>query len=165
MIVRTLQGLLRFVLLAFVIVSSPTMADTGGGDMKTVGNVLVYLGLLPTEMIRGHPQEHPEASMHGGVPSGSGQYHVIIALFDAKTGARIENADISARVFEIGLAGVEKKLESMQIAGTISYGNFFPMVGRGPFRISLTIHVPGQAQAIKTEFEHRHNNWPSRKND
>jgi hypothetical protein len=121
------------------------------GDMKTVGNVLIYLGLLPAAMVRGHPQEHPEASMHGGVPKRTDEYHIIIALFDAKTGARIENADISARVFETGLAGEERKLEPMQIAGT-TYGNYFPMVGRGPFRIRVTIHIPGQAQPITTEF-------------
>jgi hypothetical protein len=128
----------------------------GGGDMKTVGNVLIYMGLLPVEMVRGHPQQHPEATMHGGVPSQSGQYHVIIALFDTKTGARIENADISARVFETGLAGEEKKLEPMQIAGTITYGNYFPMIGKGPFHVRVTIHIPGQAQPITSEFEHRH---------
>jgi len=155
MTARTLQKLLGFVLLALVSVSSPTMAQ-GGGDMKTVGNVLIYLGLLPTEMVRGHPQEHPEASMHGGVPKGTGQYHIIIALFDAKSGVRIENADISARVFETGLAGEEKKLEPMQIAGTITFGNYFPMGGKGPFHIRVTIHIPGQAQPITTEFEHRH---------
>jgi hypothetical protein len=114
------------------------------------------MGLLPTEMIRGHPQEHPEATMHGGLPAGRGQYHVIIALFDVKTGARIENADVAVRVSEIGLAGEEKKLEPMQIAGTVTYGNFFSMAGNGPFRINVTIHIPGQAQEIKTEFEHKH---------
>jgi len=155
MIAQTLRKLLGFVLLAFVSMSSPTMAQ-GGGDMKTVGNVLIYLGLLPTAMVRGHPQEHSEASMHGGVPKGTDQYHIIIALFDAKTSARIENADISARVFETGLAGEEKKLEPMQIAGTITYGNYFSMAGQGPFHIRVTIHIPGQAQPITTEFEHRH---------
>jgi hypothetical protein len=124
----------------------------GSGGTKTVGNVLIYLGLLPAPMIRGHPQEHPEASMHGGVPKGIEEYHIIIALFDAKTGARIENASISALVYEIGLAGEEKKLEPMQIAGTITYGNYFPMVGKGPFRIRVTVRIPGQAQPITTEF-------------
>lgn len=136
-------------------VSSVAAADTGS-DMKIVGNIRIYLGLLPSEMVRGHPNDHPEGSMHGGAPRTSGEYHVMIAVFDAKTGSRIENADISARVSEIGLGGEEKKLEPMQIAGTVTYGNYFPMAGKGPFRIRITVHIPGQAQEITTEFEHRH---------
>lgn len=152
---RTLPRLLGFMLLVLMSVMAPATADTGSGS-KTVGNVLIYMGLLPAEMVRGHPQGHPEASMHGGVPGGSGEYHVIISLFDAKTGSRVENADVSARVSEVGLAGAEKKLEPMQIAGTTTYGNFFRMGGNGPFEIAVTIRLPGQAEAIKTTFEHRH---------
>ena len=152
---RTLARLLGLILLLLMGVSAQALADTAS-DSKTVGNILIYMGLLPAEMIRGHPQQHPEVSMHGGLQSGSGQYHVLIALFDSKTGSRIENADVSARVSEIGLAGDEKKLEPMQIAGTVTYGNYFRMAGRGPFKIALTIHVPGQPQEIRTTFEHRH---------
>lgn len=155
MMARILSGLLGLALLLLAGASTPAAADTAA-DSKTVGNILIYMGLLPAEMIRGHAQEHPEASMHGGVPGGSGEYHVIIALFDTKTGSRIENADISARVSEIGLAGEEKKLDAMQIAGTTTYGNFFRMSGNGPFRIRLTIHIPGQTNDITAEFEHRH---------
>lgn len=130
-------------------------ADTAS-DMKAAGNVRIYMGLLPSEMVRGHPNDHPEGAMHGGAPRTGGEYHVMIAVFDAKTGSRIENADISARVSEIGLAGEEKKLEPMQIAGTVTYGNYFPMAGNGPFRIRVTVHIPGQTQEITAEFEHRH---------
>ena len=136
--------------------SFPAVADTAS-DMKTVGNTVIYMGLLPTEMIRGrHTEDHPEAAMHGGPPSASRKYHVVIALFDSKTNSRIENADIRARVSEIGLTGEEKTLEPMQIAGTMTYGNYFSMAGKGPFRIRLTIHIPGQPQEIIAEFEHRH---------
>lgn len=155
MLTRTLPGLLGLLFLLLAGVLAPAAADAAS-DSKTVGNVAIYLGLLPAEMIRGHPHDHPEASMHGGAPRASGDYHVIVALFDAVSGARIENADVSARVSEIGLAGEEKKLEPMRIAGTVTYGNYFPMQGNGPFHIALTIHVPGQSREIKAAFEHRH---------
>lgn len=152
---RIRRRFLALLLPLLVAVSAPATADTGS-DSKTVGNVKIYMGLLPADMIRGHPAGHPEASMHGGAREGGDEYHVIIALFDAKTGSRIESADISARVSEVGLAGAEKKLEPMQIAGTVTYGNFFRMAGNGPFEIAVTIRLPGQAQAITTSFEHRH---------
>jgi hypothetical protein len=152
---RTLVALFVAGLLAF---SSTASAEKiyRFTDHPTLGNVVIYIGLLPAEMIRGHPAEHPEATMHGGVPKGVGVYHVVIALFNAKTGERITNAELTARVSEIGLAGQEKKLQPMEIAGTVTYGNYFPMVGAGPFRINVTIHVPGQPQDLKAVFEHRH---------
>lgn len=154
MINRKLLGL--FMLgLAFALAAKPTMAETGS-DSQTVGNVVIYLGLLPAQMIRGHPAQHTETSMHGGKPASRGEYHVLIALFDASSGSRITNADVRARVSEIGLAGVEKKLEAMEIAGTETYGTYFPMTGNGPFRIAVVIHIPGRAEEIKALFEHRH---------
>lgn len=155
MMARILAGLLGLTLALLTGLVGPAQADTAG-DSKTVGNVTIYMGLLPAEIIRGHPHDHPETTMHGGRPTASGEYHVVIALFNAKSGARIGKADITARVSEIGLAGEEKKLEPMQIAGTETYGNYFRMAGNGPFRISLTIRVPGEPQEIKVEFEHRH---------
>ena len=133
----------------------PAAADSDN-DTKTIGNITLYLGLLPAQMILGHPAEHPETTMHGGKPKSGGEYHVVIALFNASTGARIRNASITARVAEIGLLGEEKKLQPMEIAGTETYGNYFRMDDDGPFTIKLTIHVPGQSAAIVTEFEHSH---------
>lgn len=147
-----------FLLISFLLLSvtaAPANADEAQ-DSRTVDNIVIYLGVLPAEMIRGHPLQHPESSMHGGRPAGESEYHVVVALFDAKTGARVANAQVSARVSEIGFAGEEKELAPMEIAGTQTYGNYFPMQGNGPFRISLTIRVPGEARDIKATFEHRH---------
>ena len=148
-------GLFLLVSLLFLGLTGPARADSGG-DSKTVGNVVIYLGLLPAEMIRGHPAQHPETSMHGGRPAGTYEYHVIVALFDARSGARITKADVSARVSEIGLAGEQKRLEPMEIAGALTYGNFFRMAGNGPFEITLRVSRPGTMRPIEVRFEHRH---------
>lgn len=152
---RILPALLGLALLLAGPILSPALADTTG-EGKTVGNVIIYMGLLPAEMIRGHPNQHPEATMHGGMPGGTGEYHLVIALFNARNGQRISNAEVWARVSEVGLAGEEQKLEPMLIAGTETYGNFVRMVGAAQFRISLRIRIPGEADEIKAEFDHRH---------
>ena len=155
MTARFLAGLFGLLLMLLAGLPGPARADTASNS-QTVHDVVIYMGLLPEEIIRGHPRDHPETTMHGGRPPGSGGYHLVIALFDAKSGARITNADIAARVGEIGLAGDEKKLEPMEIAGSETYGNYFRMAGNGPFRISLAIRVPGEPQEMKAVFEHRH---------
>ena len=123
---------------------------------KVVDGVTIYIGILPAEMIRGHPKEHPEGSMHGGVPRGGEQYHVMVALFDAKTGERINDADVKASVAGVGAKGWPVKLEPMNIANTITYGNYFNMSGYGPFRIDLQIRRLNTTRVIEARFEHKH---------
>jgi hypothetical protein len=133
-----------------------TSAAVAADYYKTAGNVAVYLGVLPAELVQGHSPEHPEGKMHGGVPSGKRQHHVVIAIFDTKDGSRVTNADVTARVGEIGLASVQKKLERMTIDKTISYGNYFSMGSPGPYRIEIEIRRPGSTSPLKTSFEFSH---------
>jgi hypothetical protein len=144
--------------LALVLLSgsiAPGKADET--NYRVTDNVLIYLGVLPANMIRGeHPSTHTESLMHGGVPAGADEYHVLIALFNTTTYERISNARVSARVSEVGLSGVEKTLEPMNIANTITYGNYFRMKGAGPFEIEVLIEVPGASKEVRVVFEHRH---------
>ncbi|MGK2926229.1 MAG: hypothetical protein ACSLE2_11465 [Lysobacterales bacterium] len=61
-----------------------------------------------------------------------------------------------ARVAELGLAGTQRRLESMAIAGTETYGGYFKLDGAGPFRITLDIRRPGAQRVTRAEFEYRH---------
>ena len=135
------------------LLSFALLACTSSSDFaldKVVDGVRIYLGVVPAEIVRGHPKEHPEGQMHDGAPAGSGQYHVMVALFDAKTGQRIDVAEVTAKV-----AGVEKKLEVMNIANAITYGNFFPMSGRGPSHIVVQIRKPGEPRVVEAQFAYK----------
>jgi hypothetical protein len=152
---RQVRLIVSIVLALSLLIGSAVRARADETGYRVVDNVLVYLGVIPAAMIRGHPAGHPESLMHGGVPAGADEYHVLIALFNAKTYERISNAKVTARVSEVGLSGVEKELELMQIAGTTTFGNYFEMKGVGPFRIEVSIDIPG-AEEINVVFEHRH---------
>ena len=135
--------------------SAAFAADTA--THKVVHGVAIYLGVLPAEMVLGHPKSHTEAEMHGGVPAGQHQQHVVVALFDQANGKRINGAKVSARVHEINLAGTQKKLEPMLIAGTVSYGNYFNMpAANNPYRIRVLIELPGVAGVIEAQFDYQH---------
>ena len=126
-------------------------------NYRVVDNVRIYLGVIPAAMIQGkHPPTHTETSMHGGVPSSADEYHVLIALFDEKTGERISNAKVTARVAEVGLSGEQKELQPMKIADTITYGNYFTMKGVGVSRISIAVHIAGAPREIGVTFQHKH---------
>ena len=142
---------------AAVLVALPAIATpaTQTGQVARVNGIDVFYGVIPAEIIRGHPAGHAESKMHGGVPRGSGQHHLIVSLFDVKTGKRIDTAQVSARIGEAGLAPQSRTLEPMQFAGTITYGNFFSMSSPGPYRIEVEIRPHGGAPA-QAVFEYRH---------
>lgn len=125
-------------------------------DFQVVDGVAIYLGVVPAQIIQGHPKEHEESRMHGGVPASRYRHHLMIALFDAATGRRIEDAQVTAAVAELGLAPKRKPLESMRIDDTVTYGNYFDIRSNDTYRIKVEIRRPGQARPITAAFDHRH---------
>ncbi|BAV33295.1 hypothetical protein SCL_0979 [Sulfuricaulis limicola] len=136
-------------LLAGLLVVVPA-AVAVGGYRQVVDGVAIYFGILPAELVRGHPPSHPESGMHGGVPVG--ENHLTVALFEDKTGVRITRAKVSATITGPDSFKVTKKLEPMIIAGSATYGNYFSMPGPGPFRIVLHIQAPDAREGIEAVF-------------
>lgn len=127
-------------------------------DSQIVRGMAIYLGVMPAELVQGHSttKGDPQA-LHGGAPESAGSHHVVVALFDAKTGARITDARIQADVGDRSYNhGPAKPLEPMQIAGTTTYGNFFPMQGQDVWRIHLTIERPNVAHLTEANFRYEH---------
>jgi len=106
-------------------------------------------------MLLGHQVDSAGREMHGGVPPGNYRYHVVVAIFDAKTGLRISNAQVRARVSETGQAGPRKKLEPMLIQGTVAYGDYFTMPTPGPYKVEIEIVQPGATTPTTVVFDFR----------
>lgn len=123
--------------------------------VRVVDGVRIVLGLLPSEMVQGHPAEHAEVSMHGGTERRPGRYHILIALFDAKTSSPIQDAEVLATVSEPGLPGVQKQLEPMKIGDNVTFGNYFAMSENDPHVITVRVQRRGAAP-IEARFEQRH---------
>lgn len=139
----------------FVLIAGVSLA----GDLdryKVVDGIGIYLGVMPTDLIADHPLEHTEGAMHGGVPLGEHHHHVMVALFEIKTGERITDAEVKANVREVGLAGQVKKLEPMTIAGALTYGNYFELRYRRRYLISVQVRRPGSPKVIEARFEYYH---------
>ena len=128
------------------------------GDSQVFDGMAIYLGVMPAEVVRGHStaQDDPQA-LHGGTPENAGSHHVVVALFDAKTRVRITDAHIQADIGDRSYNhGPAKPLVPMQIAGTTTYGNFFPMQGQDVWRIHLTIERPNIAHVTEADFRYEH---------
>lgn len=147
---RRRAGPLFAVLALAVWLAAPAYAE----DARNVDGHTVYLGVVPAEIIRGHEPGHSERQMHGGLPYRRGQQHIMVVIFETANGKRITDARVVARVSETGLAPVQKPLEPMEIAGAMSFGNYFPMGGPGPYRIKVTFELPAAKQKLETEFRY-----------
>ena len=127
-------------------------------NSQTVDGMTIELGVLPAELIQGHltvPGD-PNA-LHGGTPPNSSSHHVVVALFDAKTGARITDASIRAGVGNRSYNHEPNKvLESMEVNGAMSYGNFFLLQGEGVWHIHLEILRAGAARPVRADFAYEH---------
>ena len=103
---------------------------------RTAGGLTVYLGVMPAEIVKGQPP------MHGGAPAGPHEHHIVVAIFDAASAARVSDATVTAKVSGLGLSGSEKTLEPMSIANTITYGGFFNLPGADLYTIRVSIRHP-----------------------
>ena len=142
--------------LASGILLGTTTAAAQTDYRKVVGGFSIYLGIVPAEIVKGHAQPHPEANMHGGAKASRDTHHVMVSIIDDKSGKQVSDAAVEARVGEIGLASVKKKMEPMKIADSMTYGNYFPMIGRGLFKIDVEIRLPTESRQLKAVFYFTH---------
>ena len=152
---RAIAALLGGLWMASNLTGAATAADTD--LLKTAGGVTVYLGIVPAEIVKGLPSgSTTERPMHGRVPKGSHEYHVVAAVFDAASGARVSDAVVTAEVSGLGLSGAQTKLEPMQISGTTTYGGFFNLLGFDLYTVKLIVERSGASPAaLQFKYDHR----------
>ena len=130
----------------------PVAAAPADPYRKVIDGTEIILGVTPAETLRRH--NAASAAMHGGVPSGSGYYHVNVSLYDAASHAEIRDAVIEARVAS-ALSGETKRLEAMQINHSTSYGNYFRLTGRDPYIVTVEVVRTKQARPLQARFDLR----------
>ena len=143
---------IHFVLFLFFSVIAQTCASDVTPRYQVKDGIAIYLGLLPAEMIEGHTAK----SMHGGLPVGLYRYHVAVAVFDNKTGQRVESAKVQVRVSNRVGVGPDpfKDLEGMQMNGKFMYGNYFSLKTAGPYRIDVKVRVGNSVRPIQVTFDY-----------
>jgi hypothetical protein len=134
----------------FALVASHVAAAS---NEVVVDGMRVELGVVAAEQLRGYPRDSVEGSMHGGVPKGDGYYHANVSLFDAATHAPIVNARVEAEMVQAGFEAVKKPLELMTVNGRVSYGNYFRVIGRSPYEITVRIRKAAAIHVTEATFK------------
>ena len=146
--------LMRFVLVVCMAFNVAAASADHDPLHKTVGGYAIYVGVVSAG-IMAFRQDHGELRMHGGVPAGLDQHHVLVSVFDAASGARVADAEISARVTG-PRQPEEKRLQHVPLGGEIAYGNFFSIRQGERYRIELAIGRAGSNQPVNAGFDYRH---------
>lgn len=150
----TKTKLALFVVALFAL-GTPTAAVAQ--QSRASGGLVVYLGVIPAQVLRGHtPGQLPEPAPHGRAPRGTHQYHLTAAVFDEKTGTRISDAQVSATIAGVGLAGSRITLKPMQIEGTLTYGGYYNFPGDDRYTIRVEIRRPDQPTPVRVDFVYEH---------
>jgi len=99
---------------------------------QIIDGMSIYLGIIPAQLTQKY------GSMHGGATDEEHSYHIVIAIFDTKSGKRITNAKLKTTVALLGTKGNTKDLEPMH-GELLSYGNYFTMNQAAHYTISTEI--------------------------
>jgi cytochrome c5 len=138
--------------------AAPPAAPAGTGmQSRTIEGVEVNLGFVSAEALRKFPEGSAERSMHGGVPSGSGYYHVNVSLLEAASKAPLANVKVEVRLERPGLSGETKALEPVAVGGRASYGNYFRLLPKTRYVVIVHVQKPDSPRAVEARFEHRTN--------
>lgn len=129
-------------------------AASADRETQSAGGLTVYLGIVPAAIVKGPAPHSGEQSMHGATPHGPHEHHLVVAVFDSATNARVEDATITAQVSGLGLSGPEKILEPMKIADSVTYGAYFNLTP-DLYTIKVTVQRPG-AQSVVLYFKYDH---------
>lgn len=125
-----------------------------GANEKIVGGLKIFLGFMSAESLLAFPADSIERTMHGGVPKGSGYFHLNVSLFDSVSNAPITDAKVEAKIEQPGMTGESKTLEPIPL-GAASYGGYVKVLRQTPYQVILRIRPANSPGPVEARFEHR----------
>lgn len=126
-------------------------ATTQAQERLERDGIVLHWGLVPSALVS---QQHAQEDLHGGRPPGGGKLnHLVLALLDARSGARIDNAGVRAQLSEPGIVDEPPRyLVPMVINGQASYGQVFGTVYGGPYRFRVYVQLPQRTQELQFDL-------------
>lgn len=147
-------------LLLAATIGAAAPADAGVVNAaRTVDSTIVYLGIVPAALTRNHPGDAKGALMHGGTADRSiHNVHVMVALFDRATGARIGNARVRARFLGERGRKWSVRLQPMTVNGALTYGGYTNLGTEEEPTVSIDVvrQFAGRPRMVTARFEYQH---------
>lgn len=138
----------RPVLLMLLFAAFLLSVDAFGQGRQERSGVVLHWGLVPAAVAA---ERHAADELHGGMPSGGGRiHHLVVTVYDAASGHRIDNAVVRAQLHETGIVdGPLKYLTPMPVNGYMSYGQMFSVAKPGPYRFRVLVRLPDWSEEVE----------------
>jgi hypothetical protein len=139
--------------------AAPAPAGEARGGSRAnhaiVGDLEIYLGVVPAETLRSYPEGSAERTMHGGVPDGAGQYHVNVSILQRSNQAPVDGAQVRLRYEPAGLAGIERRTVDLEpiAVGPGSYGRYVHFEARHGYNLVVEVRRSAGAAPLEAKFE------------
>ena len=147
-------------LAAFLVLADPAVRPAVAADeegfRKDAGGYSVYLAVMPAELARGPRAPERSGASLQRAPAPRDTHHVMVSIFESRSGMRVSGFEVKARVAALGFTGEKRDLEPISIGGSAAYGNTFPMLGRGPFRVDVEFGAHGGPHLQQVTFYFTH---------
>lgn len=137
------SALLGLAIPALVLGLGACQPGANAGQSAVVDGLRLEYGVVPSEVVQAHDPAHPEAQMHEGALENG--YHVTLAVFDAQSSARIDDANVTLKLSGPGHPGnVAMPLELMTIANSPTYGRYVALPRPGRYQLTFDVARPGR---------------------
>ena len=144
-------------LACFALAAKATIAaDINSSQSIRLDGMVLYYGIVPAKILRDHPPEHEERTMHADASREKETHYLVISIIEEKTGKRITDAVVTASIGEFGMSAQNRKLDVMSFGNAVTYGNFFAMPKPGPYEIVVSVRRPRDSKAATARFQYRH---------
>jgi hypothetical protein len=129
----------------------PANASNITHDM-TVDGIRVFYGLVPVSWFNSFPPGSEETYKHASRPKRAGNYHLVVAVFEAGTMTRIADARVVAKVSEIGMGEVVRKLEPTELGGATTYCGYFLLPEHVEYSLKIDVTRSDMPRTITADF-------------
>lgn len=140
---------------AIALTATPSNAGVVDG-VKTVDDLKIYLGVLPAGLVRGHEAELATAVQRGLPRSSVHNIHVLAAVFDKNTGARLNGIRVNARIHGTNQNRWTVRLKPMIVNNALTYGGFTNLGAEEDVMISIDVMRPNRKHVTTAQFEYTH---------
>jgi len=137
---RTL--ILTLALLLTACTTKPQLAQIPGSARS--GDLVAYVGIVPAAVSR-ERMAADATPQHPAAASAADAHHLVVALFDAASGARIEQANVVAIHLLPRREPVRRSLTPMRTGYVTSFGAEFEISKGAGHLFEIEVTRPGQA--------------------
>ena len=124
-----------------------------GGQSQVVDGLKFDYGLVAESAPATPPAGHPDDAMHGDAPIQAHAYHVVLSVADAKTGQKVEAAEVAMGLSGPGHPGTNvAPMESMTVNGQISYGHYVVLPDPGRYQFDFQVRPAGRHTPVHARF-------------